>query len=218
MLLASLLLWPSLLLGLWLAITVPVYAQTEYTIDSDKSFIRVITDKAGIAAAQAHQHLISINQLGGKVNYIGDGLGHAKFTIRPDEFTVDDVSGRGLYPKIFTKSVSSKAISGTRENMLGARLLDAVNFPAIDIDIRLTSLNGELAHYQATVIIKGRPIKLSIPGSLTFHDNTLIAKANFNLANPDLGLDIFSALFAAISVGHDLKFIVEVVASRPTTP
>lgn len=190
------------------------YAQGDYIIDSDLSSIRIITDKGGIAAAAAHQHIISIKNISGTVSYAGSGQGTAEFRFAPEQFLVDDEEERKLYPEVFTKPVPEKAIKGTRKNMLGKRLLHATEYPNIEVSIELVSLEGESAVYQTAIKIKDQLIEHTLPGSLVLTEESLQATATFNLSNPELGLKIFSALFGAISVGHDLQFMVDINACK----
>lgn len=206
----------SALLGLLVLSAQTTQAQSSYTIDTASSYIRVITDKGGIAAAAAHQHIVSINNIVGEANYSSEGHGDASFIIRPQDFVVDDDAERALFPDVFKKKVSDKAIRGTKKNMLGQKLLHAAKFPEIKVNIKLASLNGESANYVAEIAIKNELKTLTIPGTLVFTGEQLRATATFNAANPDLGLKIFSALLGTISVGHELKFMVDIVANKAT--
>lgn len=207
----------SAFLGLLMLNAQPALAQTSYTFEPESSNIRIITDKGGLAAAAAHQHIISIQNIVGEATYSSEGHGSASFIIRPQEFVVDDAAERALFPDVFKKNVSGKAIKGTKKNMLGEKLLHASKFPEIKVSIKLASLSGESADYIADIAIKNEINTLNIPGTLIFSGDSLRATATFKLANPDLGLKVFSALLGAISVGHDLKFMVDIVATKTIT-
>lgn len=197
----------------------PVFAEientpSEYKIVPEQSTIRIITDKRGLAAAAAHQHVVSIKNLSGSVVFDGESTGSAKMIIYPERFLVDDAQERSLYPDIFTKPVPDKAIRGTRKNMLGKKLLNAKMFPEIGVLLDLASLQGTEAMFNVEITIQDRKIALTLPGSLKIEKNALHANASFKLSNNDLGLKVFSALFGSISVGHELQFHVDLVAKR----
>ena len=199
---------------LFLCWVMPVMAQEgRYQIDTENSYIRVLTDKSGIFGAMAHYHVVTINSLSGEVQTTDEKTGQVSLSVSPEDFLLDDDVNTKLYPELFKKPVKDSAVEGTRKNMLGKKLFDIVNFPDIDVMIAVADISLGDVVFDVTLQVRGQKIELQVPGKLVMNDGKLHAEAKFTTSNPELGLPVFKALAGSIAVGKKLEFEVNVVAT-----
>jgi len=188
-----------------------VYADTEFIVDSSASSIRIITDKSGVASAAAHQHVVAIKNINGRLSL---NTNTAVLSMRPEGFIVDSPEDRVLFPEVFNNDISESAVKGTLKNMLGRKLLNAAKYPLITVDLTLFELNGENAVLDAVVNIQERKVPLKLTAIMSHADKALRVKSMFSLSNKDLGLKVFTAFFGSIAVGKKLVFYVDITAVR----
>ncbi|NND83280.1 MAG: YceI family protein [Gammaproteobacteria bacterium] len=193
-----------------------IAAALEYQVDTANSSILIYTEKSGALSFFAHKHLIAITALQGQVS-LTDEQSAAQLQMRPVDFVVDDPELRALETeKAYRKPFKASAINGTRQNMLGEDLLNAEQFPSIELSIVLKSRNGEQAVFAVSTELVGEPVEFDVPGRLIANDDELHATADFVLTHKQLGLRPFSLLGVA-NVGQDIRFKLDIKA-RPVVP
>jgi polyisoprenoid-binding protein YceI len=114
----------------------------------------------------------------------------------------------------FAATVSDQARKGTRDNMLGANMLDAAHFPVISIasdTLVGPHWNPDVA---ARVTVRGRTSKLRFPAAVIEQPGSLTVIAAFPVLQSDLGIAPFSILGGAIRVRDAIDIRVRLVA-RP---
>ncbi len=191
----------------------PLSRAAEFQIDPENSYIHVITDKSGALKGLAHNHVVSLLPLAGKVSF--DDIASVSLTFKPTLFTVDTPENMAMYPDIWEKTVSENAAVGTKENMLGKKLLYAEKYPDVNVVLTLHSLNDNDALFNANIQLKNNNLNLRIPGQLNATDSQLSAQADFELTNEQLKLEPFKAMGGAMMVGKQLRFIVVINAKVP---
>ena len=194
--------------------TVWAEAPIVYTVDSAGSDIHWRVYKAGTLARFGHNHVISVGEVSGQVmQYADSGPSTFELTIPVAGLVVDDPALRSLYGEQFASKPSEDDVAGTRENMLGDRVLDADNHPVLRVHGRLEAGALEEATLAVTVELLGRTIPVSVPCSIIVEDNVLTASGEFRLTHADLGMEPFSVMLGALAVAPELDFSFTVRAT-----
>ena len=187
-----------------------------YVVQPEASYLHVYTGKAGLLKKLGHNHIISAKPDGGQVKLgSGDDLVNstASLVFRVSDFVVDDPTLRKAAGEGFESKPGDKDIQGTRKNMLSSKLLNADQYPEVNVSIMLKDLEGESARFDLQVEVAGFEAQLQIAGKLSRQDNRLTADAEFELDHADLGLTPFKAAAGAVRVAKQLRFVVHVEAA-----
>jgi len=106
----------------------------QFRIDGDSSWLRVLVYRGGLLRGFGHNHVVSNNNLTGTVTVPQDPLKSTlMLEFRVADLVVDEPELRTLEGDDFRRQISPKDIAGTRANMLGKKLLQADQFPSIEI-------------------------------------------------------------------------------------
>lgn len=213
----------SLLLTV-LAVSAPhaVHAQepatnTEYRIDSDSSWLRVLAYPDGPLRRFGHHHVISHHGISGKVDVAPDPLDSSiVLELAVAGLNVDDPAMRALEGEDFEKEVSQKDKDGTRGNMLGEDLLDGDQFPGILI--QSTAIEGSWPDVSivTTVNLKGMAQTVKFPASITLSGDAFVARGQLEITHGELGMSPFTAAGGALSVRDLLVLKYEISGVRVT--
>ena len=152
----------SLLIAMLAFAAVPVVtaqdppASARFYVDSDSSWIRILAWPDGPLKRFGHHHVISHHGISGTVEVAPDPL-DSSFTLEVTviDLLVDDPGQRAQEGGEFEGEIPDEDIEGTRGNMLGEKLLNGEQFPAIQLES--SSIEGSLpnATIVTTVIVKG---------------------------------------------------------------
>ena len=196
-----------------------------YDIASGNSLLTLLVFRGGALAKAGHNHVIASHALSGTL-YVPSDLERTTFEVRfpVAELTVDEASLRAQQndPE-FPPDVPDSAKEGTRKNMLGSALLDAEDYP--DIELESSSLESNagskewLAHVAVTV--RDHTSSIAVPVHYEAHGDEIVVSGEFPLKQTDLGLTPFSALLGALQVVDEMKVrfrLVAIVAKGVTPP
>jgi polyisoprenoid-binding protein YceI len=207
-----------------LAISVPLAGQAqepaanpEFRIDSDASWLRVLAYPDGPLRRFGHHHVISHQGISGIVTVAPNPLESSiMLEITVADFEVDNAALRALEGEDFAKEVSQKDIDGTRGNMLGEDLLNAAQFPTIQI--QSTAIEGSMpdVNIVATVTVVGIENTVTFPASIELGDDSFVASGQLELTHGALGLSPFTAAGGALSVRDLLVLKYEISGVRVT--
>ena len=194
--------------------------QQPYVIDTQGSDIHWLVYKAGALARFGHNHVISIDDFTGAVTVNTADLSKSRFELEVPvtNLKVDDPTLRSQYGEDFASVPSADDIAGTRNNMLGDRVLKAEEYPALRITGTGPIGAGESQMLQITVELLGHSVDLSVPTKVTLTGHTLEASGEFDLSHADLGMTPFSALAGALQVADQMKFSYRIRAQRAESP
>ena len=183
----------------------------QYKIIQGNSWIRVLAYPDGPLKRFGHHHVISHNAIVGTAS-VNSNLIDSSFDLELNvsDFVVDDPSLRELEDENFQKEVSEKDVNGTRENMLGEKLLNVVKFPSIKISSG--KISGELPNIEIEMVItiKDATYRIMIPAKISISHNNLMANGQFELSQTEIGLVPFSAAGGALTVRDLLVFKYEI--------
>ncbi len=188
--------------------------ENQYKIVPNDSWIRVLAYPDGPLRRFGHHHVISHTAIKGTVKVKSDlSKSSIDLELKVSDFVVDDATLRMLEDENFQKEVSQKDINGTRENMLGEKLLNVEQFPLIRVSTE--KIDGEIPDFkiETAITIKDATYKVVIPANISISDNSLIASGKFELNQTEIGLVPFSAAGGALTVRDLLVFKYEIYAA-----
>jgi hypothetical protein len=197
--------------------TAPVWADEPivYAVDPASSDIHWRVYKAGTFARFGHNHVVSVGELSGQVTRdAASGAGTFELTIPVAGLVIDDPALRSAYGEEFSSKPSEDDIAGTRENMLGDRVLDAGHYPMLRIHGRADAGASEEATLAISVELLGRTVPVSVTCSIVVENDILTASGEFRLTHADLGMEPFNVMLGALAVAPELDFSFDVRATR----
>jgi len=168
----------------------------------------VFVSRAGALARLGHNHVIAARGLDGVLAVPGqawqDTRGELLLAVR--RLAVDPPQVRADLEPGIGPSPPDADIAATRDNLLGAELLDAADHPRLRVFLR--SLSGTPARPVARLEaeVRGRRHALELPVRVERDGARLTVSGLAAIEHAALGLEPFSALGGALRVGDPLVF------------
>jgi len=206
----------TLLCLAWCGFAVAQGADRVFAIDGAASDVHWLVYKAGALARLGHNHVIAVPNLRGSVTIGAQDLSasHFEIVIPVADLAIDDPKLRSGLGEEFASVPTDKDIEGTRHNMLTDRVLDGDKFPAIRVSGTGPLGAAGAQTFKLKIELLGRTVDLTVPTNVTITDDRVEARGEFDLNHADLGMQPFTALMGALSVGEKMSFTYRVVA-RP---
>lgn len=221
---------------LWLAAFLPGLALADprpYTIDPATVFA-VITHRGGIAAALAHEHLITADDYRAQLVVDPNDLNRSAFDLEVpvDRLAVDrpelatavlpDLRAYGVVDTRFPE-LSAAQIEGLRLNMFSPAQLDARRFPTLGARLlRLTPLpevtNRNTHSADVALSVRGITITQRIPARVSLTGEVLNIEALARYKFTDFGIQPFAAAGGLIRVADEFHVYVTLSARAAATP
>ncbi|MGH8167442.1 MAG: YceI family protein, partial [Woeseiaceae bacterium] len=158
---------------------------------------------------------ISTSALSGSV-VAGEAVTNRSIDIRipVDSLLVDEPAIRAEEGQAFSAEMSEKDIEGTRENMLGRKLLQADEFD--EIRVFSDRISGDLPELtiEAEITIRGSMHVVELPVIVETHADRLVASGRSEISHAELGLSPFSAGFGTLRVGEEMVFKYRITARK----
>lgn len=188
----------------------PKQGAVAYRVVQADSQLRLRVYRAGPLAALGHNHVISTSDIQGTV-YVQPKLERSGFELRIPlkSFVIDKSAQRAQEGAGFEAEPSASARAGTRANMLGSAVLDAVKYP--DMTLRSLGMVGPpwYPRIAVRVTLHGVSHDYVVPTAL-FHapHGRLVATGGLTLKQSDFGIKPFSILNGGLRVrdGLDVSF------------
>jgi polyisoprenoid-binding protein YceI len=135
-----------------------------------------------------------------------------RFGFPVESLQVDIPAQRQEEGEDFPGALDQSAIDGTRSNMLGEKLLDAANFPEVQLSSR--EIRGESPELRLLmeITVRDQTTPVEIPAALKFGAGQLVVTGTVKLRQTDLGLEPFSVGLGALSVRDELELKFRLVA------
>ncbi len=203
-----------------------------YKIDPAESLFAVITQKDGLAAAFAHNHLVVApnptvqlttdpNQLEStEFSFVTSTVGLVSDDMKLNNKWFPLVQSEKILSEPFTE-ISPSNRSSIRSSMLGAEQLDAENYPTISATLTRVIPNPlypDRSSYSnlatLTVTIHGTTLSRVVPVNFAFSGDHLEAQSVQAFKFTDFGMEPFSALFGAVKNKNQFHILVKVAAAR----
>jgi polyisoprenoid-binding protein YceI len=204
------------------AVTAPAVAPSapeshigkRYIVDPQESEIRLLVYRDGPMARFGHNHVMT-GKVRGEI-YVSDGAAASSFRIEipVGSFAVDAPALRAEQGEEFSASVSDQARKGTRDNMLGADVLDAAHYPTILIESGTLLGPRWSPDVTAHITVRGKTSELEFPAAVFEQPGSLTVIAAFRVLQSKLGITPFSILGGAIRVRDAIDIRIRLVA-RP---
>lgn len=194
-------------------VTVPSDAP-RYAVDPQASEIRFLVYRDGPLARFGHNHVI-VGRVQGEIR-VGETAAGSGFRLEipAQSLSVDPPAARAEEGEAFAAQVSDAARRGTRENMLGADVLDAAGYPLIRIESVALSGPAWGPAVTARATLRGTTRDLSFPAAVVRAGDSLVVIASFRVTQSDFGIKPFSALNGGLRVRDALDVRLRVVARR----
>lgn len=177
-----------------------------YRIDPQASIITVVVRSGGPFARMGHDHAIAAKNISG---FAAPATGHADFSFRVDEMTVDEPAVRALAG--LPGAVPADAIAGTRANMLG-RVLEADRYPLVQLQVQQPG--GAAGTMRLAVTLHGVTRSIDVPTALDVTPASLAASGRFRLRQTDFGIKPMSVMAGALVVQDEMELSFRIHASR----
>jgi hypothetical protein len=186
-----------------------------YAIDGAASDIHWLVYKAGALARLGHNHVISVPSPRGNVVVAQDpSASHFEIVISVADLSIDDPKLRSGLGEDFSSVPTEKDIEGTRHNMLTDRVLNGDQFPTIRVNGAGPLGTAGAQTFKLKIELLGRTVDLTVPAKVVIAEDHVEASGQFDLNHADLGMQPFTALMGALSVGEKMSFTYRVIA-RP---
>lgn len=185
----------------------------DYAVVSDQSLVRIQVFRDGILQRAGHNHVIGLRTLAGEVR-VGETLDTTRLSLRfaAADLTVDLPNDRASGGEPFKAPIDEPSREGTRENMLGPRLLNAGQYP--QVLIRSAAIRGDFSQLtvDALVSLAGKQNEISVPVVLSYADDSILARGSITLRHEQLGLVPFTVLFGALAVKDEIRIEFDILA------
>ena len=196
------------------AAPLPATDAVVYQVDSEQTDIRIFVYRDGPLARLGHNHVISAHDVSGSV-----AVRHPReesvfeLSLAVAELTVDDADVRRVEGDAFSSQPSAADMEGTRNNMLGSRVLDVLRYPTIGVRGRLESA-GDSPQVAFSVSLKEHLWQGTLPVTLSIQENELTVEGTLDVSHEDLGLKPFSAMIGALRVADVITLKFRITATR----
>lgn len=187
----------------------------EYRIVREASELRVLVYRGGPLARLGHNHVLVTRDLDGELQVPPDGAG-LRFTLSVPvaSFVLDDPAARAAEGPEFESRPTPADVEGTRRNLEGPEVLDAVRYPQITIRGLGATGGPDEWRVRAAVTVRGQEREVAVPARVERDGDRLVARGEFPLRQSDLGLTPFSVAMGALQVRDDLTVRYVLTARR----
>lgn len=186
---------------------------TNYRIDPQASVLHILVYRGGRLAKLGHNHVVSSKSLTGRV-WMHRQLDQSGFEIAfpVADLIVDDPEARRAAGSEFPPEIPEGDKQGTRKNMLRAEVLDAENYPRVEL--KSAKIDGALPNPQVTaqITIKQATRDVVVPVKVSVSGDRLTATGEFAIQQTDFGMKPFSVAMGALEVKDRLDVRFEIVA------
>lgn len=186
-----------------------------YRVDPQRSTIALRVYRDGPLARFGHNHAIAITGLAGIVYREKNPLeSDFELSFPVARMSIDRPEDRAAAGAEFSGELSEFAIAGTRENMLGPKLLAADQYP--EIRLQSVALLGSPADLRITVkvTVRGIESQMVIPAKAELGEREMVVSGKLTLSQTQLGLTPFSVLGGGLRVRDTIDAEYRLVAVR----
>lgn len=185
-----------------------------YRIVPEESEIRLLVYRDGPLARFGHNHVITGSARGEL--HAAESVAASRFRIEVPvrEFVVDPAPARTEEGDAFKGNVSEAARRGTRENLLGPRLLDADAHPFIVIES--IAMQGPRWNPEVTarVTLRNATRNLRFNAAVFESGQSLSIVAGFRIRQSDFDIEPFSVMGGGLQVADEVDIRIRIVARR----
>ncbi|MFC6671145.1 YceI family protein [Marinobacterium aestuariivivens] len=186
-----------------------------YQVVPERSEARVYVYRGGPLAEYGHNHVMVAGDMTGDI-YLAPEFHDSGFalTIPVAGLAVDPPAVRRQEGGAFGIELSAQAVADTRENMLGPQVLNAAEYPTIEL--RSRTLTGPPWQPDITfrLRLRGADRELTVPVAVEGRGELLTATGEFSIRQSEFGIAPFSILGGGLRVKDEVRIKFRVVATR----
>ncbi len=182
-------------------------------INSELSDLRILVYRGGELARFGHNHVVSSADLQGFV-FNADAMlaSHFDLFLPVDRLIVDDPAMRAEEGEDFSSTVSDKDSQATRANMLGEKVLDAAQFPFLQISGKVAEGSSSALQLTIDINLHGVNRSLQTVANISESADRLTVEGSFQVQQSDFGIEPFSALLGRLKVVDEVTIKYRIVA------
>jgi hypothetical protein len=176
-----------------------------HRINTATSSARIFVYRGGMMLKLGHNHIVETGAIHGELWLRPEARHSAFHLLLPVEaFNVDPPQLRAEAGSDFSSVPSPADVQGTRNNMLGPKVLNAEQYPEIEIWSEQIRGSGKSLTADIIIAVKGKLSRVSIPIKLET-DRALTARGKFTVKQTDIGITPFSIMMGAVAVRDELE-------------
>jgi hypothetical protein len=184
-----------------------------YRVDDTRSEVRMLVWRAGRLARLGHNHVVVGHALDGYVAVAREWAeSRADVVLSLEGLVVDDPGHRSQAGAGFEGAISARARDGTRDNMLGDRVLDAARYRAVTIAVHGVRGRPPDVVLESDITIRDVTRRADIAARLGSANGALVVDAEFPVRQSDFVIEPYSALGGALAVRDQVDLQVHIVA------
>jgi polyisoprenoid-binding protein YceI len=190
-----------------------------FAISGEESLLVVLVYRGGALARAGHNHVVASHNLTGTA-WVADDITRSSFEVRVpvNDLVIDEAQLRAQEGAEFPPEVPESARQGTRTNMLGAALLDGVQYPEVLLQSERLQKTATGLQAQVRVTVRDQVRSLVVPLTYELAGEELRAQGQLALKHSDLGLTPFSALGGAMRVQDEIQVKFRFLARPAPAP
>ncbi len=182
-----------------------------FLVNPETSELRIVVYADGPLARFGHPHVIGGAVLAGEVMLAEPFADSAlRLEIDVSAMEVDRPSWRS--DEGFDPEMSDSTITDTRNNMLSSSVLNAEQFPLIEIKSLAIGGPAWQPDVDLRIELVGNTRELTVPITLQIDDELLVATGRMMISQRDFGIEPFSAAGGNLAVADSLLIRFRVVA------
>jgi len=180
-----------------------------FRLDPAESKVWIIVDKAGPLATFGHRHVIEVGRLEGfaSVNRGSETQANVRFPVTSLE--VDRPAALEHFG--IREKISDADRAGTREHMLGPRVLDTKRYPWVDLKIKIADTRVGSRPLKAILHLHGKKQTLSLTAGLSHPAQTWTVKGRFSIRQSRYGITPYSVMLGALRVKDKVEIRYDLV-------
>ena len=186
-----------------------------YQVVGDGTLVYARVYRGGSLSKLGHNHVVEFPDVRGDIFVAGD-IARSVFdiSVAPAGAVVDPPDLRRSQGSEFKTTISDNARARTRQNMLGQDVLDAADYPYVNISSSRIEGSWKNASVTVDLTLKSVTRSMTIPVSMNIDNDRLVAKGRFALLQSDFGMEPFSVLGGALKVKDRVEVVFTIAAHR----
>jgi len=186
----------------------------KYKIDSERSIFAVITQRGGIAARMAHDHLITADGFSATINSSGDAVSGFSFQCETEELLVDDpklkkqwsknIADAGVLRSPF-KTISAADRKTVRKHMLDKDQLNAKQYREIEAKVisvtkRENTFRDQSYSHVAELefTVHGETVTRDVSANISVDEGAITVEAVGSFRFTEFGIEPYSTFLGAV--------------------
>lgn len=205
-------------------------AAETYTVDRDESLFAVVTQRDGIAARMAHDHLIAAEGYDAAIQAVDGAITEFSFRCESKRLLVDNPKAgekwadrlieAGLLQASF-KVLSRSDRKSIQKHMLDEDQLDAEDFPSISASVVSVTegeneFRGSLYTHTAELelTVRDETVTRKVSANVIVREDTISIEAAAAYRFTEFGIEPYSAMFGAVKNQDEFFVFCSIVAER----